>query len=260
MLTNGYQHAFRVNLGKAVIELKRYLPNTISMFILFYSVFVFLLLGVKFIGDPATADTSVKYLLVSNGFWFLLLTSVSSMGWDLSTEALRGTLEQLYMSTVPTWLILLFRIVSTLLVYMVILVVMTVLSMLTAGQWLTFDLAAIAAILPATLIGAIGLAYLVAGMTLVYKQINSFLQVFQIFLMGVAYVPLATAPLLELAPTAKGIDMIRLVMAEGVPLAAFGAADWTSLWVSGLVYFALGFVAFKLFERHAMRMGLLGHY
>ncbi|MBX3143393.1 MAG: hypothetical protein KF813_06540 [Trueperaceae bacterium] len=260
MLANGYQHSFRANLGKAVIELKRYLPNTISMLVLFYSIFVFLLLGVRFIGDPSTADTSVKYLLVANGFWFLLLNCVSSMGWDLSTEALRGTLEQLYMSTVPTWAILLFRIIATLLINLVILAVMTVLSMLTAGQWLNFELASLAAILPPTFLAAIGLAYLVAGMTIVYKQINSFLQVFQIVLMGIAYVPLATAPILELAPTAKGIDMLRLVMAEGASLASFGAADWASVWVSGALYFALGFVAFKLFERHAMRLGLLGHY
>jgi len=79
-------------------------------------------------------------------------------------------------------------------------------------------------------------------------------------LMGIAYVPLATVPLLELAPTAKGIDMVRRVMAEGASLSAFTAADWGSLWLAGAVYFALGLAAFKLFERRAMRLGLLGHY
>lgn len=259
-MANGYHHAFRANLAKTVIELRRYLPNTISMIVTFYAIFVFLLLGVRFIGDPSTADTTVKYLLVANGFWFLLMIGVNSMGWELTNEALRGTLEQLYMSTVPTWAILLFRMIATLLVYLVILAILTVLSMLTAGLWLSIDVVSLAAMLPPTFLGVMGLAYFVAGLTIVYKQVNSVLQMTQFVLMGIAYVPLATVPLLELAPTAKGIDMVRLVMADGVPLASFAAADWASLWLSGVAYFALGLLAFRLFERRAMRLGLLGHY
>ncbi len=260
MLSEGYHHAFRANLTKTVIELRRYLPNTISMIVTFYAIFVFLLLGVRFVGDPSTAGETVRYLLVANGFWFLLMMGVNSMGWELSTEALRGTLEQLYLGTVPTWLILLFRMVATLVVNLVILAALMALSMLTAGTWLTVDVGALAAVLPATFLGVIGVSFFVAGLTVVYKQVNAVLQLMQFVLMGIAYVPLAAAPLLELAPTAKGIDMVRRVMADGVPLSAFTAADWGSLWLSGAVYFALGLCAFKLFERRAMRRGLLGHY
>ncbi len=260
MLANGYHHAFRANFAKTVIELKRYLPNTISMIVTFYAIFVFLLLGVRFIGDPSTADSMVRYLLVSNAFWFLLMIGVNSMGWELTSEALRGTLEQLYMSTVPGWLILLFRMIASLFVYLVIVVVLMVLSMVTAGQWMSIDVLSLAAILPATFLGVMGLSYVVAGLTIVYKQVNSVLQMTQFALMGIAYVPIANVPLMELAPTAKGIDMVRRVMAEGVPLGSFAAADWASLWLSGVVYFLVGLAAFKLFERRAMRLGLLGHY
>ncbi|HLV13135.1 MAG TPA: ABC transporter permease [Trueperaceae bacterium] len=260
MLSEGYHHAFRANLTKAVIELRRYLPNTISMILTFYAIFVFLLLGVRFVGDPATSGDAVRHLLVANGFWFLLMVGVNAMGWELTNEALRGTLEQLYMSTVPAWLILLFRMVATLLVHLVILAVLMALSMLTARTWLTVDVGALATILPPTLLGVMGVSFFVAGMTIVFKQVNAVLQLMQFVLMGIAYVPLATVPLLELAPTAKGIDMVRRVMAEGASLSAFTAADWGSLWLAGAVYFALGLAAFKLFERRAMRLGLLGHY
>ena len=260
MLSSGYHHAFRANLAKTVIELRRYLPNTLSMLITFYAIFVFLLFGVRLIGDPVTADATVRNLMVANGFWFLLMLGVNSMGWELTNEALRGTLEQLYLGTIPTWVILLFRMIATLIVYLVILTALMFLSMLTAGTWLTVDVWALAAILPPTFLGVMGLAYIVAGITIVYKQVNSVLQLTQFVLMAFAYVPLATVPLLELAPTAKGIDMVRRVMADGVPLSAFTATDWASVWVSGAVYFALGLLAFKLLERRAMRRGLLGHY
>src|SRR5690606_1185164 len=109
-------NAFRANFVKVVVELKRYLPNTVAMVITFYAVFVFMFLGVRFVGDPNAAADNIRYLMVANGFWFLLLMGVQSMGWELSAEALRGTLEQLYMSTVPPYLILLFRILATMLI------------------------------------------------------------------------------------------------------------------------------------------------
>ncbi|HEX7039060.1 MAG TPA: hypothetical protein VF202_02980 [Trueperaceae bacterium] len=260
MLSEGYLHSFRANLVKAVIELRRYLPNTISMIVTFYAIFLFLLLGIRFVGGEADLGSAVRHVLVANGFWFLLMMGVNSMGWELSNEALRGTLEQLYLGTVPAWLILLFRMVATLLIDLALLVGLMALSMLTARTWLTVDVGALAALLPPTLLAVMGLAYLVAGLTLVYKQVGSMLQMTQFVLMAISYVPLAQAPLLELAPAAKGIDMVRRVLADGVSLASFTAADWASLWVSGAVYLALGFVAFKLFERRAMRLGLLGHY
>ena len=253
-------NSFRANFAKNVIELKRYLPNTLSLVLTFYFIFVFLLLGVKFIGDPTTAAENIRYLMVANGFWFLLMLCVQNVGWELTNEALRGTLEQLYMSTVPVWLILLFRMVASLIINLVILVVLMVLSMLTAGEWLSVDIVALVAILPGTLLGALGIGFVVAGVTIVYKQVNAMLQLVQFVLMAIAYVPLALSPLMELAPAAKGIDMVRKVTAEGVPLSSFTGSDWASLLANGFVYLAVGLVIFKLLERRAMRRGLLGHY
>lgn len=252
--------AFRANFLKYVIELRRYLPNTLSMLLTFYAIFVFMLLGVRFVGDPGAADENVRYLLVANGFWFLLMLGVNSMGWELTNEALRGTLEQLYMNTVPVWLILFFRMLASFIVNLVMLAVLTALSMLTAGQWLTIDVVALAAILPGTMLGVMGLGFVVAGITIVYKQVNAVLQLLQFALMGVAFVPLSVSVFMQFAPAAKGIDMVRKVMAEGVPLSAFTAADWGALLLNGVIYFGIGLVVFKLLERRAMRRGLLGHY
>lgn len=252
--------SFRANFAKYLIELKRYLPNTLSMFLTFYAIFVFMLLGVRFVGDPTVADDNVRYLLIANGFWFLLMLCVNSMGWELTNEALRGTLEQLYMSTVPTWVILLFRMIASVVVNLVILAPLTVLSMATAGEWLAVDGGTLAAILPGTMLGVMGLGFVVAGLTIVYKQVNAMLQLFQFVLMGIAFVPLSIAPLLQLAPAAKGIAMVRQVMAEGLPVTAFTAADWGSLLLNGVVYFLLGLGVFRALERRAMNRGLLGHY
>lgn len=248
------------NLRKVVTEMVRYLPNTLSLFVTFYAIFLFMLLGVRVVGDPAAADANIRFVIVGNAFWFLLLLGVSSMGWELTTEATRGTLEQLYMTTTPAWYILLARMVATLLVNVVIISAMVALSMLTARQWLHLDLLAVAAILPAVLLGVIGLGFLVAGLAIVYKQIQALLQVVQFVFMAMAFVPLSAAPWLEAAPAVKGIDMARQVLADGRALASFALADWASLVGAGVAYLAVGWLVFRACERRAMARGLLGHY
>src|SRR5690606_11711670 len=150
--------------------------------------------------------------------------------------------------------------IASLLINLVILAVLTLLSMATAGIWLSIDVLALAALLPGTLLGVMGLGFIVAGLTIVYKQVNAMLQLLQFVLMGIAFAPLSLSPLLQLAPAAKGIDMVRQVMAEGRGLASFGYGDWASLLINGVVYLLVGLLVFKLLERHAMRRGLLGHY
>jgi len=250
----------RANVRKVIIEMLRYLPNTVSLVITFYVIFLGVFFGIKVVGDPATVEENVRYLIVSNAFWFLLMMGVSSMGWELSAEALRGTLEQLYMSTVPPYLILLFRMIATMLINTVLLALLITLSMLTTGQWLTVDVTTLVLVLPPTFLAVMGLGYAVAGLTIVYKQMNAVLQLLQFALMGIAFVPLTAVPLFELAPTAKGIDMIRQVMAAGTPLATFTALDWATLVGTGAFWFVLGLGVYLLFERRSMNRGLLGHY
>ena len=251
---------FDTNVRKVVIELLRYLPNTISLIVTFYAIFLAMFLGISVIGDPASADANLRFAIVSNAFWFLLLMGASSMGWEITTEATRGTLEQLAMSPMGLRLILFTRMLGTLAVYLVITVLMLFLTMLTAGQWLSFDLPLLAAVLLPTFVAVIGLGYVVAGLALVFKQISALLQVLQFVFLAFAFVPLSVAPWLELAPVVKGIDMIRLGLVEGVALSAFGARDWASLALNGAAYLALGLLAFGLAERRARSRGLMGQY
>ena len=248
------------NVRKVVIELLRYLPNTISLIITFYVIFLAMFLGISVVGDPATVEANLRFAIVGNAFWFLLLLGVSSMGWELTTEATRGTLEQLAMSPVGMTRILFARMLGTLGVHLLITIGMLTLTMLTAGQWLSFDVPLLVAVLAPTFVSVVGLGYMVAGLALVYKQISALLQVMQFVFLAFAFVPLSVAPWLELAPVVKGIDMVRLGLVDGATLASFGARDWVSLLVNGVVYLTLGLLAFWLAERRAVNRGLLGQY
>jgi len=253
-------NVFSANIRKVAIEMIRYLPNTISLLVSYYAIFLAMFFGLKTIGDPATMEANIRFLIVGNAFWFLLILGISSMGFEISSEATRGTLEQLYMSPEGSWRILLARMIGTLLINVAIMTLMVMLSMVTAGQWLRVDLASLVLILLPTLIGMMGLGYLVAGLTLVYKQVQALLQILQFVFVGMAFVPLSRAPFLELAPVVKGIDLTRQLMVQGRPLADITVMDWTSLIASAGFYFTFGLIFFRFCERRAMARGLLAHY
>ncbi len=239
--------------------MRRYLPNTISTVVTFYAIFLMFFLGIQVLGAPESAETNTQYVIVSTALWFLALMAMQGIGWEITLEATRGTLEQLYMSPIGAWRILLARMVGTVLVNLLIIVLMLFLSMATARQWLNLDLLTLP-ILLLTITGMLGVGFMVAGLSLVYKQVDSLLQIAQFVFLAFVAVPLSALPLLELAPVVKGADMVRGVMVERTPLTGFSVFDWLSLGLNAAVYFLLGIFLYGRAERRAMNRGLLGQY
>jgi ABC-2 type transport system permease protein len=205
------------------------------------------------LGTPENAATNTQYVVVSTALWSLALQGI---GWEVIREAMRGTLEQLYMSLVGAWRILLARMIGRVLVNLII--VLMLLSMVTAQQWLNFDLLTLAPVLLLTVVGMLGVGFMVAGLSLIFKQVEAFLQIAQFIFLALVAVPLSAAPWLELAPVVKGADMVRAVMVEEVALREFAALDWASLSLSAVGYFVLGALPYGPAERRAMNRGLLG--
>lgn len=253
-------HLFNANFRREFILLKRYLPNTISQLITFFCIFLAMFFGIKVIGDPTTMEANVQYTIVSYVFWFLSLMAMSGIGWSIMSEAQLGTLEQMYMSPMGAWRILLARIISTTVQQLVILVVLLYLSMLVTGTWLNIDVVSILPVLVFTIISMFGISFMIAGMAIIVKQINAFLQVLQFILMGLTFLPLSLSPLLALLPVVKGVDMVRHIMVGGISIQEFQWTDFSSLIANALIYLVLGILVFKRCERIAMTKGVLGQY
>lgn len=248
------------NVRKVWILLLRYLPNTISEIITFYAIFLMFFLGVRVVGNPERMGENSGYIIVSMFLWFLAMTAMQGIGWELTNEATTGTLEQLYMSPVPAWIILLSRMIGTVLVNIIIMAIVLVLSMLTAGRWLTFDVVTLVPLFIFLLIGMLGVGFMTAGLSLIYKQINALLQIAQFGFFAFVSVPVALSPWLEFLPIVRGSSMIREAMTEGKQLLDFAATDWLFLIANAALYFVAGVFVYKLAERRAMARGLLGKY
>ncbi|WP_313638536.1 ABC transporter permease [Paenibacillus sp.] len=251
---------FNANFRKEYIEMKRYLPNTIALVVTFYIIFLGAFFGIMFIGDPASFETNVQYSIVSVVFWSLTMMTMNFIGYSVITEATRGTLEQLYMSPMGVWKIMLTRIVSQLGLQSVIMILLLFGAMLTSGQWLSLNPMTTIPIIIVTMISMVGVSFMIAGLAIIVKQIQAFLQIFQFVLMGLVFVPITVAPFLAFAPFVKGVNMVRTVMLENLTLTELPLSDYGVLILNSLVYLILGLVVFDRCEKIAMKKGLLGQY
>ncbi|WP_339319610.1 ABC transporter permease [Paenibacillus sp. FSL R10-2734] len=253
-------HLFNANFRKEYIEMKRYLPNTIALVVTFYIIFLGAFFGIMFIGDPASFDTNVQYSIVSVVFWSLTMMTMNFIGYSVITEATRGTLEQLYMSPMGVWKIMLTRIVSQLGLQSVIMILLLFGAMLTSGQWLSLNPMTTIPIIIVTMISMVGVSFMIAGLAIIVKQIQAFLQIFQFVLMGLVFVPITVAPFLAFAPFVKGVNMVRTVMLENLTLTELPLSDYGVLILNSLIYLILGLFVFDRCEKIAMKKGLLGQY
>src|SRR6185437_1106283 len=117
-----WANLLKANVRKEYIELKRYLPNTLAMVFTFYIIFLGMFTGIQLIGDPSTQELNIQYAIVNYIFWFLAMTVMNSIGWEITNEAMRGTLEQLSMSPMGIWRILATRLLATTTIYFFIIV------------------------------------------------------------------------------------------------------------------------------------------
>ena len=250
----------KANTKKEYIELKRYLPNTIAMIVTFYIIFLGMFAGIQLIGDPSTQDINTQYAIVNYIFWFLAMMVVNNIGYEVTNEAMRGTLEQLSMSPMGIWRIMVTRLISSTVLNMLIIIVLLFLSMLTTGQWLNIDVITILPILLLTLLSMFGVGFMIAGVSIVLKQVQAFLQILQFILAGLTFIPLSVSPLFAYLPFVKGVDLVRNVMIDGITLSEIGWESFFILGFNAVFYFAIGLGIFFFCERVAMNKGLLAHY
>lgn len=248
------------NIRKQYYELKRYPLNTISMMATFYIIFLGVFFGITFIASPENVDNNLQYAIVNYIFWYLAILVMDTFGWQIINEAVRGTLEQLYMSPMGAWRILIARQIGTFIIYFALLIFLLYAAMFTAGQWLNIDPITLLPILILTLISMFGFAFLIGGLAIIYKQVQALLQIFQFILAALAFIPLSVTPWLNLAPFVKGFDMMRNVMIKEYTLLDFGLVDFALLIGNAIAYFFIGLYLFKRCEKVAMRKGLLGQY
>jgi ABC-2 type transport system permease protein len=241
-----------------------------------FTIFFLLFAAVVGRGDEIAAtgqiswsfDTEhVSWLFVGYlAFTFFYLQSVK-LFWRLLGEIQSGTLEQVYLSPLPSWLVVAAGRVTAAVVETIF--VVTMLYAVTS-LFVDFDIPwRAAAIIPLVfvVIASVGYSLLLGGLTLILKRVEMLadLMLIPIFMASGLLVPLDQTPdwiaaTGRLLPVTHGVESMRAIVFEGGSIGVMWG-DGGLVWVmaTAIGWLGAGVICFRLGERIAKRQGSLGH-
>lgn len=240
---------------------RRYALNSLGGIITIYFIFLLIFLGYRgAAGASPQFGEMLEGLVIGYLLWVFSLMVYQDVSHTIQTECREGTLEQLYMSAYPFGLVISMKVLASFFINLITIVILLFVMMWTTGQSLNIDVISIAPLIVFTLIGILGIGFAIGGVTLIFKRMDSYLQIVQFALIGLVAAPAEPIIWLRMLPASWGSTMINRVMSRGYSLVDFAFSDYLWLVGVGLFYLLAGYQAYKFCEKKAMERGLLGHY
>lgn len=241
-----------------------YRLNALTEIVVFALVFV----GFSFfMGEGKLVPAFMASALLGYLLWFYTNYVLAEMSHYLMEEAQAGTLEQAYMSPAPSWVLVLGRALASFVASTTKAGLMGTALVVVLGLDIPFKLQALVPF-GLALVGVIGLAFVVAGLTVVFKRTTAVTELMSMLLLffngamlSIDKMPDWLSEAVRLLPTTVGIVQIRRILLGDESLVAL-VQDGALLWltVHSLVWLALGVAVFKWLERMAQTRGTLGQY
>ena len=250
--------------SKGLILLWKYRANLLFEVITIILFFI----GLSFFATRGEAtQNELAEALLGYVVWLYAFMAITHMGWGLKEEAQTGTLEQPYMSPTPPEFLIFGRTLAAFLSSTLTIASITFSLVVLLGIQIPLRLAGLPVLL-ITIFGLFGFGLLVGGMTLVFKQVDSFISLLQIGLMFIngALVPISAFPawlelLARFIPSTQGIIVLRQVVLDERSLGwVWADGGLPFLILHSLLSVVLGWGVFKLCERYAKQRGTLGQY
>ncbi len=212
--------------------------------------------------DPRQAG----WLFIGMAAFTYTYLHVQKLFWRLLAEIQAGTLEQTYLSPLPSWVhVVGGRVLAAIAETTVVVAVMYGVTSLAVPLGLHWRLASLVP-LALLVVGAAGLALIVAGITLVWKRIQ---MLNDLVLLAALFFSGAVLPLAEMPGWAKTVGTplfmthtvagLRTVMVDGQPLTLSGSGGLAWMLGTTAAWFIAGLLVFGVCERIAQRHGTLSH-
>lgn len=203
--------------------------------------------------------------------WFVPFTffymQVVKMYWRLLAEIQAGTIEQVFLSPLPSWLVVAAgRVVAALIETTVVAAATFGIVSLFVPLGIDWSLAALLP-MAAGVMAAVGVSLGVAGATLVWKRVqlvNDTLMVV-VMLFSASALPLIAVPdwwavVGRFLPLTDVVGGLHLTLLTDQSLTAWGTGGYLPMLLVSVTYLVAGIGAFTLGERTAKRRGTLGRY
>lgn len=260
-------YLFKVSIEKSIAERVRYKFNTISNMLSLYFLFIAMFFGVKLFGtsmkvSPISLGETLESFVIGYFLWTVMVMAYSSTAYSVINDANRGTLEQISMSNLGLHNILIVRSITDSIVNLLVSFAVLFSIMATTNYWLDIKIWQILIVILMGIFSILGLSLIFAGLALIFKQIQSLLNIIQYFLIGLVIVQTnhyhsLTSILLPFRPTIESIYRIAI---NGESFMAFSLIDFGVMIGNSIVYLGIGLFLFNKCSEIARRKGLLGQY
>ncbi|WP_066506728.1 hypothetical protein [Abyssisolibacter fermentans] len=260
-------YLFKVSFEKSIKELVRYKFNTISDILSFYFLFIAMFFGVKLFGasmnvSPVSLGDTLEGFVVGYFLWIIMIMVYSDTAYSITNDASRGTLEQISMSNLGLQSVLIVRSISNLIINFLICYTVLVSIMATTNYWLKINVGQLLILVLLGIFSILGIALVFGGLALIFKKVQSLLNIVQYFLIvlvlpGQRTLGSLAASILPFRPT---IDKVYQTILGEQSLSAFPLTDYVILIGNSAVYFIIGLLVFNRCSKIARKRGLLGQY
>lgn len=260
-------YLFKVSIDKSVKELVRYKFNTISDIMSFYALFIAMFFGMKSFGasmnvTPVALGETLEGFVAGYFLWTVMVMAYSDTANSVITDASRGTLEQISMSNLGLRNILIVRSITNLIVNLLVCFIVLFSIMATTNYWLNIKVFQLLIIILIGIFSILGIALIFGGLALIFKKIQSLLNIIQYFLIGLVIPgPNTFSPLItSILPFRPTIEKVYNIAVGGESLMDSSLGDFGIIIVNSVVYFLIGLFIFNQCNRIAKKKGLLGQY
>lgn len=195
-------------------------------------------------------------LLIGYVFWSFSIAALSVSSSCISSESMRGTLEQKFMSIVPMYVLIAGEFLANILVQLIEISIIVLISHFILGVKFYFEFSIII-ILLITLTGMYGIGLTIAGISIREKKINGLVFIIQTMLLFVSDVITSTDSKFvvnKFIPLTLGNDLAR----KSISKIDILFLDWMQLIFVSFIWLAVGIFVFNYFLKVSKKEGLLG--
>lgn len=234
---------------------RRYWLEAIAGFAGMLMLFGGLIYTVTVVGDATLQSGKLDTLIVGFTLWMFAGSAYSSTSNEVAEEIRQRTLEQLCLTPVPLWTVLLFRSALRLAGGTFALVLtLLIIGQISDGR-ITGNYFQILSIILLSAPSLVGLGFLISGMLLLVRKAETIHLLVYPGLIALIALPAYPLGWLSILPYTFGASLVK-ASTSGTTLFW---ADYTVVALNSALWLTVGIVAFVFLERKARRLGVMGH-
>ena len=210
----------------------------------------------------------VSSLMVGYAAYLFIYLQSAKLFWRLLGEIQAGTLEQVYLSPLPAWLVATAgRVLATVVETAFLVAILYAVVFALVPFHLVWNAQVLVPMLLVA-VGSVGYSLIEGGLVLAWRRVElvhelamGLMAFFTGALIPLSHLPAWMAEIGRFAPISQGLVAMRSVLIDGrTSFALWG--DGGMVWMVGIsaAYLIIGIAAFSLGERRARRRGSLGRY